>query len=196
MAGENVSLEGMSESERNGLAAMHVRMLQDPAVRRDYLRTIKKLNPTFTAPELEIDAAMEVERKAIADREKALDERAKKTEDAVAAMAAERAEEKARAAWDQLKRSPIEAGIITAEELPALEKLMKDEGFNSTQYMQAAKFMKAQQVMAAPTPGALKPFRMPDNKELKANPKKFFQDSLTEGLNESNARRVAGKFGQ
>lgn len=196
MADNNVSLEGMSAADINNLAAVSVALANDPKTRRDFQKLLKLRNPEFTAPELEVDEAVQRLNGTFEEKLKASDARYGELKTELEKHQASLQERDARERWNALKQAPIEAGIISAEDLPAVEELMKKEGFAATQYMQAAKYWQSQKASAPPTPAALTSFKLPDRDALRANPKKAFRENMLAALNESQTRKITGSFGK
>lgn len=195
MAIDQISLEGLSADEINNLAALSVKAMSDPKTKRDFQRVIKQLNPSYSAPELDVDDAVARVKEEFtgkfADYEKQLTERTKKLEDLENGIR----EKELRSGYEKLKRAPIDAGLIAESDLPDLQKMMKEEGFAETQYMQAAKYFKAQRELAPPSPAPLTAFKLPNQGELRKNPKQFFRDQTLAAVNDSRARKQTGTFG-
>lgn len=196
MADNNVSLEGMSAQDINNLAAVSVALANDPRTRRDFQKLLKTRNPEFTAPELEVDEAVTRLNSTLDERLKGYEEKFNGVRSDLEKHQAQLQEREAREKWDAIKMAPIEAGLISKDDLPAVEALMKAEGFAATQYMQAAKFYNAQKAAAPPTPSQLTSFKLPDRDALRANPKKAFRENMLQALNESQTRKVTGMFGK
>lgn len=114
-------------------------LLNNPATRKDTLKLMKKAKPDMAIPELEIE------------------------ESTAAAITAARAEDKNRidALESKLLQSQVEKrledqrrdvvakGIVSADEIPAVEKLITDMGFPN--YETAARYFFAQKQLAPPT---------------------------------------------
>lgn len=196
MADNNISLEGMSAQDINNLAAVSVALANDPQTRRDFQRLLKKRNPQYTAPDLEVDEAVERLNGSLDEKLKGFEEKFNGVQAGLEKHQAQLQEREARERWDAIKMAPIEAGLISKEDLPAVEALMKAEGFAATQYMQAAKYYNAQKASAPPTPSQLTSFKLPDRDALRANPKKAFRENMLQALNESQTRKVTGMFGK
>lgn len=150
------SLEGLSQDEINGLASVGAAAARDPKLRREFLRLVKATNPNAALPELEQDERLSAFTEAQEKR--------------IAEMEAREKEREARAKWDALRAEPVKAGLVQAEEMEDLEKFMKENGYNSTQYMQAAKFRSMERQMAQPTPADFQP------KPVMADFKDFVKD--------------------
>lgn len=182
MAEQIQGLEGLSQEEIVSLARMNAKLLRNKDTRKATMRLLKQVDPDFEAPEVEVD-------ERLAAIEAATAERVKKLEDELQTRDAQ-------AQWNTLKMQPVKAGIITEADLPDLEKYMQENGFNSTQYLQAAKHRKMEQALAPPTPAQLNPFKIAgDNKDLMKNPKQWFRKQTADGVNDMAARQAAGLFG-
>lgn len=195
MANE-VSLEGMSQADLQNMAALQTKLLSDPRTRKQVLTAIKTLHPDFTAPELAADESTAALRAEFAQTLEGETKARKLLEDRIAAQDSAAAEARGRDAWNKIKMAPVEQGFITEAELPELETFMKAEGFNNTQYLQAARYRAAQKQLAPPTPAPIVAFKMPDKAELRNNPKKFFRENTLAAVNESNVRKATGAFGK
>jgi hypothetical protein len=180
MANE-ISLEGMSEQDRNNLAALAIRLSTGEKTRKDFQKLIKAENPSFSSPELELED-LRSQMTGSAEQAKRLEK-----------LEGELAERNAREKWDSIKQEPVKAGLITAEEIPDLEAYMKEKGFNATQYRQAAEHRNMENQLAVPTAAALKPFQMNDDglKLAKKDPKAFLRNNTISYLNEMRTRRTA-----
>lgn len=189
------SLEGMSQADLANMAALQAKLLSDPRTRKEMLKAIKTLHPDFTAPELAAEEATGSMRKEFEGLLTSKDERIGALEKKFEEQSNARAEERAREAWNKLKMAPVEQGLCREEELPDLEKFMKEEGFNNTQYLQAAKFRAAQNAMAPPTPAPLTRFKMPEKGDLRKDPKEYFRKNTLDAINEARAKRATGGIG-
>ena len=174
-----VSLEGLTEQERNNLAALAIKLSTGEKTRKDFQKLIKAQNPEYTSPDLEIDSLREQVAAGSAQAER------------LAKLEGQIAERNARDKWDEIKREPVKLGLIQEDEIPVLEAYMKEKGFNSTQYRQAAEFRNMENQLAVPTAASLKPFQMKDEQLqlAKKDPKAFLRNNTISYLNEMRTRR-------
>lgn len=157
-----MSLEGLSADEVNGLAMVGAKAAADPKLRKKFMELVKAVNPDAPVPELELDSRLDEVREAANKR--------------VAEMEAKLAEKEAREKWAELRAAPVKKGLVSESEMEDLEKYMKDNGFNATQYEQAARLRKLEQNIAEPTPSAFGAQKvLPTDADLRKDPRGFAQ---------------------
>jgi hypothetical protein len=166
-----MSLENMSEDERNSLALK--RLFTHPEVGMEAKRLYKKVTPDAKFPDLDAEDRQVALRKELSDKVAALEEKVQT--DAI-----------------MQRRKEHHAEIRAAGFDPdAVEKLMTDERIGS--YETAMKYMKAQNANVAPTPGNVTPLQMPaDYKDIAKNPKGWATAKAHEAINELIAKRAQG----
>jgi len=175
------TLEGLTPEDINGLAVTARGLIDNPKTRGKFQRLLREDDPTLVLPE--IDAA------------DAAAERVKPLEDQVTKLTNDLAQRDARDRLNRLQREPVEAGLLKSlEELPDLEKYMKEKGFTPVQYLQAARYRQMERQLAEPTPPNITPHQplLPKGDELKAwmqNPAQKAREVANQFLNESRANR-------
>jgi hypothetical protein len=176
---KNVSLEGLSADEINGLAALGVSLTNNPKTRKEFFKLVKTVNPDASVPELDADEAIAT---ATAAQNKRLD-----------AMENKQREDDARARLAALKDEPVIKGLITKDEIPELEKYMKERGFTPIQYVQAAQLRQAEMRAAEPTPGTFQPTAvLPGDKDLRKDSRAWARKAAADAINDIKAGKVAG----
>lgn len=132
----DISLEGMSADQINGLALLAKNLSDNPETRNDFLKMTKKANPSMSIPEVDIplnmEAMLQTERTERGKLEKEL------LKDRV-----ERDVEKRRASLMADKG-------LSEKDVGEVEKLMVEKGIAS--HETAADYYKMQQQSARPTP--------------------------------------------
>jgi DNA-binding protein H-NS len=157
-----MSLEGKTPEEIEKLANFANTILTK--ARKETLHLAKKVDPTFTSPELEIDEKIEAATSKLTEKNLDLEKQ----------ILAERME-RARA---EKTRELKAAGY----DIEAVEKVMTDNGISS--YDAAVKLMKAEAVLAPSTPTS-RESRMPTNfKDIQKNPTAWARDEAHKAVDE------------
>ncbi len=163
-----VSLEGYSQEQINNLAALSVKLSNDPKAAREFHRVIRQVEPDFVSPLLDSDARVE-------EATRPLKETVSKLEERLQREAAEKRlnELYDRAVAEGVNRKEIDDGSFV--------KWAETEGFSIAQLDKAARYrnvMNQQAVPTAPEYG-LRPagFTEEDATEMKKNPMKWFEKS-------------------
>ena len=122
----------MTEQEQ-AMAAVMRALENDPRTRKQLMGMVRQIAPDVPLPELELESLV--------------DKRAESLEKQIEEMKNERARERAQAELDRLRNAPVSKGLIAADQMGDLDKFAKDNGFDETQYEQAARLMRAEQAV-------------------------------------------------
>jgi hypothetical protein len=137
-----ISLEGLTPAEIQGLALAAKSMLENPKTRGRALGLVKEVDPSQNIPEIDLPAQFTT----MLDEERAA---RKKIEDEVR-------DERIRREVNE-RRNVIKSKGISESDIEKVEKLMTDRGI--VNHETAAEFYIAQQKMAEPTPPASLPYQ-------------------------------------
>jgi hypothetical protein len=162
------SLEDMSEDERN--SAVLKRLMGHPEFGKEAKRLWKKIEPSASFPDVEMDDKLSAERES--------------TNKEIATL-----REKLQMQEIEKRRDSEHAKVRDAGLDPvAVEKVMTEEKISS--YDTAIKYVKAQQQLAPSTPSSVTPIRMPEDlKDIQKNPAGWAREKAFEAINELKAKR-------
>jgi flagellar biosynthesis/type III secretory pathway protein FliH len=157
-----MSLEGKTPEEIEKLANFANTILTK--ARKETLHLAKKVDPTFTSPELEIDEKIEAATAKLNEQNAELTKQ-------ILAEKIERSRES--------KKAELKAAGYDIE---AVEKVMTDNGISN--YEGAVKLMKAEAVLAPSSPPS-RESRMPTNfKDIQKNPTAWARDEAHKAVDE------------
>lgn len=163
-----MSLEELTPQQRAHLA-LGQSLMGNPETADDARRLLRKADPKFKAPDLELQDKLDKERQDRLDGEKKL---------------REDIETDRRNVWyAETQRKVAAAGL----DIKAVEKIMTDRQIAN--YDTAIEFLQSQQQIASPTHDSVTPMAMPDNKDLWKDPKKTARDIAHGMINEFRTQR-------
>ena len=166
------SLEDLSPEQQQQALRLFSFVKQNPEIEKIVRREAKKKNPSMSAPDIELEDALE---KQAADFRAEL---AKRDEQSLAQLQTQRREE---------AHSRIKAAGLDPDEV---EKAMVDESIGN--YDTAIKYVRAQKSLAQPTHESATPMTLPDSKELWSDKNKFARSAAFDAINELKAGRRLG----
>jgi hypothetical protein len=166
------SLEDMTPEQQTQAAQLFQFVKANPDIEKSLRREAKKKNPNMAAPDIELEQALENQKKEFEEK-----------------LAAERKErldglqaERRREAHDKIKAAGLDPEKV--------EKVMVDENIGN--YDTAINYLSAQAKLAPGTSRSFTPHTMPDTKELWADRNKFAKTQAFQAINEVIAGRKAG----
>lgn len=166
-----MSLEDLTPQQR-GFLALGEGLMKNPDIAKEARKLLRKADPNFRPPDLDLEERLETEREERRKENKALEDRLNTEQ---------------RNRWyEEQKRKVATAGL----DLTKVEEVMKTKKI--AEYDTAIEFLQSQQSPAAPTPEGVTPVaRLPDNKELWKNPKQNASDLAHQMINEFRSKRIA-----
>lgn len=165
-----MSLEDLTPAQRAHLA-LGASLMGNPETADDARRLLRKADPKFRAPDLEIQDRLDKEREERKAENKALEEKL---------------DQDKRDRWYAEQQKKVAAAGL---DMTALEKTMTERKI--ADYDTAIEFMQSKQSVAAPTFDSVAPMQMPDSKELWQDPKKTASKIAHEMISEFRAKRTA-----
>jgi hypothetical protein len=164
-----MSLEDVSDSARDELAALSRRLSEDPATRKEFLRMTKKVRPDLPIPELDIE-----------DRAMAISGAATKRVEQLEAKLAER---DAVDNLQQRRNNLVKQGLVSSEaDVAEIEKLMIEKSIHN--HETAAEYHRYMKQAAEPTPTGYNPNPMKqfDLSAFRKNPIQAARDTAAQAL--------------
>jgi hypothetical protein len=166
----DASLEGLTPMQRARLALAN-KLMENPETADEAKRLLKKVDPSFKDPALELQDRIAAETKA--------------REEGMQKLREERETDK-RNAWYAEKCKQIRALGLDVEKV---EAIMKDKKI--ADYDTAVEYLQQQTSLAVPTHDSVTPMELPSDKGLWENPKKNARSLAHEMINEFKRNRTA-----
>jgi hypothetical protein len=163
-------LEGMSDEQREQAARLFKFVKANPGLEKDIRRQAKKLNPSMSAPDIDLEDQLAAQAEKFAKELKDRDER-----DLLNQQRSLRADAHTRCR---------DAGLDPA----VVEKCMVDD--NIANYETAIKYLSAQAQLAPATHDSITPMSLPDTKGLWENKVQFGRTTAHEAINDLRTGRV------
>lgn len=164
------SLEDLTPEQQEQAVRLYSFVKQNPDVEKQIRREAKKKNPNMSAPDIDLEDALEKQRNEImAELEK---DRKAQTE----ALQAQRRKE----AHDRIKSQGFDPDEV--------EKIMVDQNIGN--YDTAVNYIRGQQQLAPATPESVTPMSLPESKDLWSNKNKFARDTAFAAINDLKAGRA------